>query len=108
MIRTLRYVDLWSGGQEQVIVEKATQTCRTCDERRFEFLEGQHHTRSASLCGRNAVQVRPQDNATPDFASLAQRLRAVGDVQYNAYILRFHGTDDKGVARSLYAQYVGL
>lgn len=125
LIRELRYVDLWSGVQEQVIVEKATPTCRTCDERRFEFLEGQHHTRSASLCGHNAVQVRPQGNVAPDFISLAQRLRPLGDVQYNAYILRFHvkdyeftlfhdgrmivhGTGDEGVARSLYAQYIGL
>lgn len=125
LIRALRYVDLWNGVQEQIIVEKdVARTCLTCDERQFEFLEGRHHTRSESLCGRNAVQVRPKGNVRPDFDALAQRLRIHGDVHYNAYILRFHiegyelslfhdgrmivhGTDDERIARSLYAKYVG-
>lgn len=126
LVCALRYVDLWNGVQEQVIVEKDTaRTCPTCDERQFEFLEGRHHTRSESLCGRNAVQVRPKGNVKPDFEALAQRLRIHGDVNYNAYVLRFHvegyelslfhdgrmivhGTDDESIARSLYAKYIGL
>jgi adenylyltransferase/sulfurtransferase len=56
---------------------------------------------------------------------LAERLRPVGEVSYNDFLLRFKvdtyeltifpdaraiikGTDDEQVARSIYARYIGM
>jgi adenylyltransferase/sulfurtransferase len=125
LCRDLRYIDVWHNLYERVQVLKGEGVCPACDERRFEFLEGRHHTRSETLCGRDAVQVRPAGDVHPNFTTLAERLAALGDVQHNAYVLRFavegcemtlfqdgraiiQGTSDEGVARSLYTRYIGL
>jgi adenylyltransferase/sulfurtransferase len=60
-----------------------------------------------------------------DFSTLAERLRPVGEVSYNEFLLRcsvdgyeltvfpdaraiIKGTDDEQVARSVYARYIGM
>ena len=76
-----------------------------------------------SLCGRNAVQLH--ELARPlDLRDLAGRLSPLGPVRYNDFALRFEtppyeltvfpdgrviikGTTDVGVARSVYARYIG-
>ena len=77
-----------------------------------------------TLCGRNAVQVRPSKARTLELEELATRLRKLGSVRVNAFLLRVkldghelvlfkdgraivHGTVDPAEARSLYARYVG-
>ena len=125
LIRDLRYVDIWHNEFEQLQVMKSEGECPACELRNFEFLEGKHYTRSETLCGRDAVQVKPHNVAVQDLKFLAERLGQVGEVQVNAYLLRLftgdyeitlfkdgraiiYGTEDEGVARSLYAQYFGL
>ena len=76
-----------------------------------------------SLCGRNAVQIH--ERARPlDLARLKTALLPLGEVRANEFALRFltgpyemtifpdgraivKGTTDIGLARSLYARYVG-
>jgi adenylyltransferase/sulfurtransferase len=76
-----------------------------------------------SLCGRNAVQIH--EGARPlDLKDLAERLAPLGPVRANEFALRFEippylltvfpdgraivkGTTDVGLARSLYARYIG-
>ncbi len=75
-----------------------------------------------ALCGRNAVQVH--ERGSLDLADLEARLAPLGEVRANPFALRFFtppyeltifpdgrtivkGTEDRGVARSLYARYVG-
>lgn len=125
LCRELRYVDVWHGDFERLQVIKAEGECPACQLHNFEFLAGKHHTRSETLCGRDAVQVKPKNAVFQDLSALAQRLGRVGEVQVNAYLLRLtvgdyeitlfkdgraiiYGTHDEGVARSLYAQYFGL
>jgi adenylyltransferase/sulfurtransferase len=98
--------------------------CPTCGLRRFETLEAESNEFSAVLCGRDAVQISPQTGADVDFHALADRLRVLGEVKFNEYLLRFRvqdheitlfrdaraiirGTSDIASARSLYARYVG-
>jgi len=79
---------------------------------------------ATSLCGRNAVQVSGSPRSRIDFADLARRLKPLGRVSFNDYLLRFNvdqfditvfqdarsiirGTDDITTARDLYARYIG-
>jgi adenylyltransferase/sulfurtransferase len=114
--------DVWSGEIRQIAQPGPAAECPACGRREFPYLNG---TRRApvSLCGHNAVQIH--ERARPlDLGELATRLGALGPVRRNEFALRFEtppylltifpdgraiikGTTDVGVARSLYARYVG-
>jgi len=93
-------------------------------QRRFEFLERPGAASSATLCGRDAVQVRPTRLGELDLSALAARLSVVGGVRPSPHLVRLtvppheltifrdgraivKGTADPAVARGLYARYVG-
>jgi len=120
----LVYIDVWEGLFENLQVTR-TQDCITCVQRRFEFLEGGAVSRSAALCGRNAVQILPAHDQQIDLETLARTLSEVGEVLYNGFLLTLKvadyelnvfpngraiikGTSDTSVARSLYARYLGM
>ena len=115
-------VDVWSGHIRQVKLPPPDPACPSCGTRQFPHLTGAHRA-PISLCGRNAVQIH--ERARPlDLQDLAHRLSPLGEVRANEFALRFFpapyemtifpdgraiikGTADTGVARSLYAKYVG-
>jgi len=129
--RTLLNLDLWANEIMQLKVNKAYDEgdCPCCKHRRFEYLDGKAGSSAASLCGRNAVQLRHrQQSGGIDLNALAIRLREHGLVSSNEFMLRAHlsesdkeyeitlfadgraiilGTDEPAVARSIYAKYVG-
>ncbi len=97
--------------------------CPCCVERRFEFLEAATSP-AESLCGRDAVMVRSLAESPPSFPEIAARLRPLGEVLVNSFVLRFRlppyeltlfrdgrctvkGTADTALARSLVARYLG-
>jgi molybdopterin-synthase adenylyltransferase len=114
--------DVWSGEYRAVRVEK-NPACRTCVSNEFRYLDGQAQPH-VTMCGRNSVQIH-EHARNLDFVTLAQRLAPVAaDVRQNGFLLRFRvpphevtvfadgraiikGTRDPGVARSLYARYLG-
>jgi molybdopterin/thiamine biosynthesis adenylyltransferase len=118
------HVDLWDNSFESFVIARRAD-CPVCAQNRFEYLEGARSgTITAFLCGRNAMQVNPGRGHTLNLTSLAERLRGVGSVSVNEYLLRLdvdayeitifpdaraiiRGTDDAAVARSVYAKYVG-
>ena len=70
------------------------------------------------------MQISPVSPTHLDFPTLAERLRNVGDVKFNDYLLRLRtsdyeltvfqdarsiikGTDQIATARSVYAKYIG-
>ncbi len=90
--------------------------------REFVHLEGPRRA-PISLCGRNAVQIHERSNPI-NLAGLKERLSPLGEVRANEFALRFFtppyemtvfpdgraiikGTTDTGIARSLYAKYIG-
>jgi molybdopterin-synthase adenylyltransferase len=114
--------DLWSSVLRQTETPPRDPDCPTCSRREFSFLD---ETRRApvTLCGRNAVQIH-EHNGVVDLCALEERLRQLGEVRANEFALRFRtgtyemtifpdgraivkGTSDLGVAKSLYARYVG-
>ena len=108
--------------QAEIAAANPRPGCRACGERDFVHLagEGRPHI---TMCGRNSVQIH--ERARPiDFAEMQRRLETHGKVRHNEFVLKFwrepyemtlfpdgraiiKGTTDTGVARSLYARYVG-
>jgi molybdopterin/thiamine biosynthesis adenylyltransferase len=125
--RDLVWLDLWENTFDRLELPRQPD-CPACGQHHYEFLDALAGTSSTSLCGRNAVQVRAahsQRGMRLDFATLAERLRAIGEVHYNEFLLRYtvdgyeltvfpdaraiiKGTDDEQVARSIYSRYIGL
>lgn len=119
-------IDLWDWSFRRLKIAslKDKVDCPTCKRRRFEWLDGTLGSHTTTLCGRNAVQIAARRAEKLDFAEMAGRLSAVGDVRHNAFMLRFttegheftvfpdgraiiKGTNDIAKARTLYAQFVG-
>jgi molybdopterin/thiamine biosynthesis adenylyltransferase len=113
-------IDLWNGGIRQIAAPDRDADCPCCGRREFPYLD-ESSRGPVTLCGRNAVQV---EGSPVDLAQLGARLRPLGDVRVNEFALRFvvpphemtifadgraivKGTSDTGVARSLYAKYLG-
>ncbi len=122
MRRTLLSFDLWSGDRSEIRAGTPRPGCLVCGARQFGALAGEARPH-ITLCGRNSVQIH--EHARPlDLEQLARRLRTLGEVRANGLLLRFtyspytltvfpdgralvQGTIDTGLARSLYARFVG-
>lgn len=123
--RALFSMDVWENTSERIELPRQPD-CPACGQHDYEFLDALSGSSSTSLCGRNAIQVRPaQRSIKLNLPDLAERLRPVGEVSYNDFLLRFNvdsyeltvfpdaraiikGTDDQQVARSVYTRYIGL
>jgi len=120
--RRLTTIDVWSGTIRQIEGPAPDPECPACGQRIFPHLEGAGRP-PISLCGRNAVQIH-EGSRPLDLAGLKERLAPLGEVRANEFALRFFlppyemtvfpdgraiikGTTDTGLARSLYARYVG-
>jgi adenylyltransferase/sulfurtransferase len=123
----LIHMDAWHLTFQTVRVTRRTEEpgCPCCVRREFSFLEASSASHTTSLCGRDAVQITPAGSATLSLPRLAERLRPLGSVSENPFLLRFtvdgyqmtifpdaraivKGTTDPSVARSLYARYIGV
>ena len=121
---SLMQFDVWRNEWRRISFGEPTPDCPTCGLHRFETLEPNSREFAAILCGRHAVQISPSRPVQVDLAALSQKLRSVGEVKANNYLLRFRsgdyeltifqdarsiirGTDDIATARSLYAKYIG-
>jgi hypothetical protein len=113
---------VWTGEIRQTAPPARDPDCPCCARREFPHLEGRHRA-PISLCGRNAVQIHERSRPV-DLAELARRLSALAPVRVNEFALRaaldpyeltvfpdgraiVKGTTDTGIARSVYARYVG-
>jgi len=120
--RKLTTVDVWTGTLRSIPQPERDPDCPVCVRREFRYLDGTMR-KPVSLCGRNAVQIHELHRPL-DLRVLAEQLRGLGDVRANEFALRFFsppyemtifpdgraiikGTTDPGIARSLYARYIG-
>ncbi len=123
MLNGLTTVNVWTGEIRQTAPPKRDLECPCCGARDFAHLNGKHRA-PISLCGRNAVQIHERTRSV-DLEDLAQRLAQLGEVRSNEFALRaqldpyeltvfpdgraiIKGTTDTGLARSIYARYVGV
>jgi adenylyltransferase/sulfurtransferase len=124
LARGLATFDLWSNHYLLATGFERLPDCPCCVQRRFDYLEARVTSQTTSLCGRDAVQVSPGRPLRLDLGELGRRLAAAGQVTTSPYLVRMavggqeitvfadgraivKGTSDLGVARSLYARYVG-
>lgn len=122
MRRSLISADLWSGERSEIATGKPRKDCEVCGQRVFKALSGEGRPH-ITLCGRNSVQIHEHSRST-DLAALRARLEPLGTVRANGMLLRFErapytitvfpdgralvqGTTDIGLARSLYARFIG-
>jgi len=125
---TLTVVDVWDGSFRTMNVKdlRERSNCPACVQGERVWLAGMKGSQTTVLCGRNAVQISPQEKATLSFDDLANRLRDAGQVSHNPYLLRLQlrnpecditvfrdgraiikGIQDVSAAKALYARYVG-
>ena len=121
-------IDVWRGRTDSFRPQGKRADCPACGLGRLEYLAGASESQTLTLCGRNAVQIRPGRPASLALEEVAARLRELGeasDIVVNSYLLRgrlagreivlfpdgraiVHGTEDPAEARSLYARYFGM
>ena len=118
-------IDVWRRESRRLKLPKDPD-CPTCAGR-YDFLAAPREA-SAELCGQDAIALRSPGEEALDLVRLAETLEGHGTLEVrNAFLLRFaasdspdlrltvfcdgralvKGTQDAGVARGLYAKYVG-
>ncbi len=119
--RKIFSADLWNGPIRETAMPARDRDCPCCARRDFVYLHGRRAP--VSLCGRNAVQIHERRRPL-DLTELAARLDGLGAVRANQFALRFtggaheitvfpdgraiiKGTTDVGIARGIYAKYIG-
>ena len=116
-------IDVWCGTVRQIDQPARDPTCPACGPNPdYPYLNGEKRA-PISLCGRDAVQIHERYKPL-NLTELKSRLEKLAPVRSNAFALRFFpspyemtifpdgraiikGTIDVGVARSLYAKYIG-
>ena len=122
--KDLLIYDVWSHDFQKIRIKKK-KNCECCVKHNFVFLNAEKKEVTVSLCGRGAIQITPANSMKISFDELAHKLQKVGEVENREIILRFKipkyelnvfrngrtiitGTNDKKIAKSLYAKYIGI
>ncbi|NHC42626.1 thiazole biosynthesis adenylyltransferase ThiF [Bacillus sp. MM2020_1] len=119
--------DLWKNQFSAIQVDKLkNEDCPSCGkERSYPYLSFENQTKTAVLCGRDSVQIRPSIPTVRDLEALEQLLaKQGGTVQRNPFLLSYsvhsyrlvlfkdgrvlvHGTKDISEAKALYHRFLG-
>lgn len=122
--KSLIQIDVWENYWRKIKLKKPNADCETCAKRNFDFLTAENADFFTALCGRDAVQIQPNNSSQIDLEKLAENLKNLGEIKLNEYLLRLkidgyeltifkdaraiiRGTDDISTARSIYAKYIG-
>ncbi|MEB3101370.1 ThiF family adenylyltransferase [Ferviditalea candida] len=121
----LKTFDIWHDYDYEMSIEEPRQNCPTCQLKQYPYAASREKEDIVeTLCGRDSVQIRPRVKRALDMDDLLNRLKPLGRVEQNGFLIRFftgdyqmtifpdsrvmiHGTHDKKVAKSLYARYIG-
>ncbi|NUU63674.1 ThiF family adenylyltransferase [Paenibacillus agri] len=123
---TLVSFDLWENRHVSVATEQLKRAdCPSCGEKPvYPFLSATNLSKTAVLCGRDTVQIRPARAVLLNLELWEELLAVHGEVRRNPYMLSLelekhrialfpdgrvliHGTSDTAVARTLYHRYFG-
>ena len=129
------HLDVWERAAYRMEIGDPDPNCPACGRREFPFLRGDAGGTLLTLCGQNAVQVRPAASSAPagagnpDFLGrLGCRLGELPEVRdslrVTSHLLQFevagrrlvvfpdgraivHGSGDAAEARTLFSRYIG-
>jgi molybdopterin/thiamine biosynthesis adenylyltransferase len=121
--RQLIYVELWDTDFSLLPMTRDAQ-CSVCGQHKFELLEQGNRLATATLCGRDAVQIMPSRSFRMDFDLLRETLARIFKLEENPFLIKFRvddravvvfhdgramifGISDPKAALSLYAKYIG-
>ncbi|MGH2318001.1 thiazole biosynthesis adenylyltransferase ThiF [Planococcus sp. SE5232] len=119
--------DLWKNQYSSITVDKVKkEDCSSCGlNRSYPYLSFEKQTKTAILCGRDTVQIRPSQQMDRNLENLEGILTELGmNVSRNPYLLSFstaqhrlvvfkdgrvlvHGTKNVVEAKTLYYRYLG-
>ncbi|MEF7556450.1 thiazole biosynthesis adenylyltransferase ThiF [Bacillus thuringiensis] len=119
--------DVWKNEYSCMNVQKLRKhNCPSCGENAlYPYLNKENTSKTAVLCGRNTVQIRPPYKEEMDFERYKELLNdRVNDLNVNPYLLSFsveekrlvafkdgrvlvHGTKDISEAKTVYHRYFG-
>lgn len=119
--------DVWKNEYSCMNVQKLKKhNCTSCGEEAiYPYLNKENTSKTAVLCGRNTVQIRPPYKEKLDFGRYKEILKdRVADFMVNPYLLSFsvegkrlvafqdgrvlvHGTKDIVEAKTIYHRYFG-
>ncbi|MBM6617753.1 thiazole biosynthesis adenylyltransferase ThiF [Bacillus suaedaesalsae] len=119
--------DLWTNQYAAISVGKLKRdACTSCGvDRTYPFLSFENQLKTAVLCGRETVQIRPQDGLKRNLEELEKQLTLTGGkIERNPFLLSFeiagkrlvifqdgrvliHGTKDVTEAKGIYHRYLG-
>ncbi|MCZ6941465.1 molybdopterin-synthase adenylyltransferase MoeB [Bacillus mycoides] len=124
--KTFLMFDIWSNQYHSIKLGKIkTEGCPSCGKNRtYPYLSYENQTKTAVLCGRNTVQIRPAYNNPYNFDELEKVLKNHGKVDRNPYLLScqleeyrivifqdgrvfIHGTNEIQKAKQLYYRLLG-
>jgi adenylyltransferase/sulfurtransferase len=122
--KNLLTYDVWIHSFNNISIKKRDD-CECCGKHNFEFLNAKKKETMISLCGKGAIQITPANEVKISFEDLGKKLQKLGEINYHKLILRFKipgyelnifkngrtiiiGTNDKKIAKSLYAKYIGF
>lgn len=115
--------DAWNHSFDNIIVKK-NEECECCGNGNYNYLNSEDREVITSLCGRNAIQITPANAKEINLRELASKLGHLGSTKCADFILLFKlekhemsvfrdgraiikGTNDKNIAKSIYARYIG-
>ena len=104
---------------------KRRKECNCCGQKNFEFLNNKKKENIVSKCSSGAIQITPKNKMSISFQDLSSRLKKAGEIDIHPLLLRLKldnyeinvfkdgraiilGINDKKIAKSLYAKYIGL
>lgn len=119
--------DLWKNEHTSLDVRKLKkEECPSCGvHRMYPSLRYENQTKTAVLCGRDSVQIRPASRHSVNLLDISKTLENQGkQVERNPYLIRFkvdslqivlfydgraliHGTKEMKEAKSIYHRYFG-
>lgn len=124
--RSLLVIDLWGNVVRSTGLAALAEAadCGACKRGEYLWLDAVQGTRSAILCGRNAVQISGTERRPIALDALADKLSSLGKIVRNPFLVRamigdyvltvfpdgraiIGGTDDIATARTVYARYIG-
>lgn len=122
--KNLLTYDVWTHNFNNISIKKRAD-CECCGKYNFEFLNARKKETMISLCSKGAIQITPASEVEISFEELGKKLQKLGEINYHELVLRFKipgyelnifkngrtiiiGTNNKKIAKSLYAKYVGF